>query len=141
MSQLFLNRGVIVDGFDREDRKRVDSLAPKLRDLLQGAPIVINKSDLVDAAELDRVKERIQAINGLAKVHVTMQSTVPQLEGFLLDLHAYDEFNEAEAKVKGHSHLDPVRSMRWLLGSYETKRADTRTDNIHGDYPCRTATT
>ena len=70
--------------------------------------IVINKSDLVSPEELQRVRERIESINGLAKVHVTEKSAVPHLEGFLLDLHAYDQFNEAEAKIKGHSHLDPV---------------------------------
>lgn len=70
--------------------------------------IVINKADLVSEDDLRRVRERIESINGLAKVHITEKSIVPQLEGFLLDLHAYDQFNESEAKVKGHSHLDPV---------------------------------
>lgn len=74
--------------------------------------IVINKADMVTEAELNHVKERIQSINGLAKIHVTERSVVPQLEGFLLDLHAYDQFNESDANVKGHSHLDPVSSRR-----------------------------
>lgn len=70
--------------------------------------IVINKADLVSEEELQRVRSRIESINGLAKIHVTEKSVVPKLEGFLLDLHAYDQFNEAEAASKGHSHLDPV---------------------------------
>lgn len=70
--------------------------------------LVINKADLVSEDELRRVRNRIESINGLAKVHVTENSVVPQLEGFLLDLHAYDRFEEYEAKAKGHSHLDPV---------------------------------
>ncbi|KAF5604987.1 dopamine-responsive protein [Fusarium pseudoanthophilum] len=70
--------------------------------------IVINKADMVTETELDHVKERIQSINGLAKIHVTERSVVPQLEGFLLDLHAYDQFNESDANAKGHSHLDPL---------------------------------
>ena len=70
--------------------------------------VVINKSDLVTQDELQQVKERISSINGLAKLHVTEKSVVPQLEGFLLDLHAYDQFDEAEQRFKGHSHLDPV---------------------------------
>lgn len=70
--------------------------------------IVINKSDLVSEDELQQVKSRIQSINGLAKLHVTEKSVVPQLEGFLLDLHAYDQFNESDERSKGHSHLDPV---------------------------------
>ncbi|KAI0888917.1 cobW-domain-containing protein [Annulohypoxylon maeteangense] len=72
--------------------------------------IVINKSDLVEPAELENVKERIQAINGLAKIHVTKQSVVPQLEGFLLDLHAYDQVEVLDTAGKGHSHLDPTIS-------------------------------
>ncbi|RYP10277.1 hypothetical protein DL764_000769 [Monosporascus ibericus] len=72
--------------------------------------IVINKSDLVDPAELEKVQARIQAINGLAKVHVTNQSIVPQLEGFILDLHAYDQVDRLDTAGKGHSHLDPTIS-------------------------------
>ncbi len=68
--------------------------------------LVINKADLVDEEELQKVKERVQAINGLAKIHVTQQGQVPNLEGFLLDLHAYEGVGELEDK--GHSHLDPV---------------------------------
>jgi G3E family GTPase len=70
--------------------------------------IVINKADLVKDDELEQVKARIQSINGLAKIHVTERGEVPQLEGFLLDLHAYDQFNEPDLRSKGHSHLDPV---------------------------------
>lgn len=72
--------------------------------------IVINKSDLVDAEELERVKARIQSINGLARIHVTSQSAVPQLEGVLLDLHAYETAEAVERAVNQtyHSHLDPV---------------------------------
>ncbi|KAF7546513.1 hypothetical protein G7Z17_g8394 [Cylindrodendrum hubeiense] len=72
--------------------------------------IVINKADMVSERELSLVRARIESINGLAKIHVTEQGVVPQLEGFLLDLHAYDQFNESEASAKGHSHLDPTIS-------------------------------
>lgn len=71
--------------------------------------IVVNKCDLVSTSELDTVMARIQAINGLAKLHVTRHSVVPQLEGYILDLHAYDNINDLDAAGKGHSHLDPVR--------------------------------
>jgi CCR4-NOT transcription complex subunit 2 len=70
--------------------------------------IVINKADLVSEEELRSVRGRIEAINGLAKIHVTKNSEVPQLEGFLLDLHAYDQVTELDVSHKGHSHLDPV---------------------------------
>lgn len=69
--------------------------------------IVINKTDLVSEQELQAVQERIRSINGLAKFHLTKESAVPQLEGFLLDLHAYDNVVELD-NTKGHSHLDPV---------------------------------
>ncbi|TDZ35366.1 COBW domain-containing protein 1 [Colletotrichum spinosum] len=72
--------------------------------------IVINKSDLVSGEELEQVKSRIQSINGLAKIHVTQKSEVPQLEGFLLDLHAYDQVAELDTSHKGHSHLDSTIS-------------------------------
>lgn len=76
--------------------------------------IVINKADLVTDAELARVRERIQSINGLAKIHVTTQSTVPQLEGVLLDLHAYETAEAVERAVNQtyHSHLDPSISTK-----------------------------
>ena len=81
--------------------------------------IVLNKSDLVSETELEAVKARIQSINGLAKIHVTIQGAVPQLEGFLLDLHAYDDVGALDVATKGHSHLDPVCIS--LLGSFVTK--------------------
>jgi G3E family GTPase len=72
--------------------------------------IIINKCDLVTGAELDEVKQRITAINGLAHVCTSTRSQVPQLEGLLLDLHAYDAVTMAELDfaTKGHSHLDQV---------------------------------
>lgn len=70
--------------------------------------IVINKSDLVSEEELQAVRERVQAVNSLAKLHVTQQGQVPQLEGVLLDLHAYNDVGTLDVGSKGHSHLDPV---------------------------------
>lgn len=74
--------------------------------------VVVNKADLVTEDELKAVIERIRSINGLAKIHVTERSKVPQLEGVLLDLHAYDAVQEGELDFasKGHSHLDPTIS-------------------------------
>lgn len=72
--------------------------------------VVVNKSDLVSDEELQAVQDRIESINGLAKIHVTAQSVVPQLEGFLLDLHAYDRVEELDRKDLGHSHLDKTIS-------------------------------
>ncbi|OMP87681.1 COBW domain-containing protein 1, partial [Diplodia seriata] len=76
--------------------------------------VVINKADLVTPEELESVQRRITAINALAKIHVTDHSKVPQLEGVLLDLHAYDDVDAAQLDfaAKGHSHLDPVCCLR-----------------------------
>lgn len=83
--------------------------------------IVINKGDLVDSTELDAVRRRIESINALAKIHITSHSQVPQLEGVLLDLHAYDtvQADELDFTAKGHSHLDTVcRSSFLVLKTY-----------------------
>jgi G3E family GTPase len=71
--------------------------------------VVINKSDLVTPDELLKIKARIQSINSLARIHITSHSQIPQLEGVLLDLHAYDAVSaeDLEFASKGHSHLDP----------------------------------
>lgn len=69
--------------------------------------IVVNKTDLVTEQELQAVQDRVRSINGLAKIHLTKESAVPHLEGYLLDLHAYDDVVELD-NSKGHSHLDPV---------------------------------
>jgi G3E family GTPase len=73
--------------------------------------IVINKSDLVTAQELQIVRERVESINGLAKVHISQHGQVPQLDGLLLDLHAYDNVEELDLAEKGHSHLDTVSTL------------------------------
>ncbi|RMY94640.1 hypothetical protein D0864_05497 [Hortaea werneckii] len=70
--------------------------------------VVINKADLVTAAELEAVKERVRSINALARIQVTDHSQVPELEGLVLDLHAYDNVDAGalDFATKGHSHLD-----------------------------------
>jgi G3E family GTPase len=81
--------------------------------------IIINKTDLVSKEELATVIERIQSINGLAKIETTTKSQVPQLEGLVLDLHAYDNVTDADLAFasKGHSHLDPVSPYLFYLDS------------------------
>jgi len=71
--------------------------------------IVLNKTDIVDQKTLKTVELRIRDINGLAKVCHTVKSQVPNLEGFILDLHAYDSVtgDDLSFSTKGHSHLDP----------------------------------
>ncbi|KAL9612500.1 MAG: hypothetical protein Q9204_008955 [Flavoplaca sp. TL-2023a] len=70
--------------------------------------VIINKCDVVTLEELERVRKRVKAINGLAKMHETRFGQIPQLEGVLLDLHAYDRVDAMpDMEAKGHSHLDP----------------------------------
>ena len=77
--------------------------------------LLLNKSDLVSHVELDKVTARIQSINGVARIITTTHSQVPQLEGVLLDLHAYDALSTVpDFDAKGHSHLDPSISTRSL---------------------------
>lgn len=71
--------------------------------------LVINKADLVSPDELQRVKERVQAINGLARVVVTKRSVVENLDGWLLGLKAYDQVDlPTITKANSGSQLDPV---------------------------------
>lgn len=95
-----------VEGYDHDSHGPVMTTAHV--QISHADVIVINKADLVTEEELQDVRDRIQSINGLANIHVTEKSVVPKLEGLLLDLHAYDQFNEPEPKTKAHSHLDPV---------------------------------
>ena len=72
--------------------------------------VVVNKVDLVTPRDLKAVEERVRSINALAKVQFTNHSQVPQLEGLVLDLHAYDKVSAESLTFasKGHSHLDPA---------------------------------
>ncbi|KAJ9381348.1 hypothetical protein DTO063F5_6270 [Paecilomyces variotii] len=74
--------------------------------------IVLNKADLVTPDELERVRDRITAINSAAKIHVTDHSRTPQIEGVVLDLHAYDNLANVDFEFgqKGHGHIDPAIS-------------------------------
>jgi G3E family GTPase len=91
-----------------------------LKDRLKDAPeaknqiafadvIIINKTDLVSAAELDEVEGRIRAINPYAKVHRTERCAVPLRE--VLGRNAFDldrileiEPDFLETGDHGHDH-------------------------------------
>jgi G3E family GTPase len=60
--------------------------------------VIINKTDLVSEEDLEKVTERIRSINGLARIKTTTKSQVPELEGLVLDLHAYDDVTDADLK-------------------------------------------
>ncbi|EUC44362.1 hypothetical protein COCMIDRAFT_98409 [Bipolaris oryzae ATCC 44560] len=71
--------------------------------------VIINKTDLVTPDELAQVTDRVRSINGLARIKTTTKSQIPDLQGLVLDLHAYDQVTESDLTFasKGHSHLDP----------------------------------
>jgi G3E family GTPase len=95
-----------------------------LKDRLKDAPeaknqiafadvILINKTDLVSAAELDEVEARIRGINRYAKVHKTQRAQVPLDEvlsrnAFDLEriLHIEPEFLEGDGPGHDHGHSD-----------------------------------
>ncbi|KAL2273215.1 hypothetical protein FJTKL_04878 [Diaporthe vaccinii] len=95
-----------VDGHDESDHHGPVMTTAHVQ-ISHADVVVINKTDLVSEQELQAVQDRIRSINGLAKIHLTKESAVPQLEGFLLDLHAYENVVELD-NSKGHSHLDSV---------------------------------
>ncbi|KAL5332804.1 CobW/HypB/UreG, nucleotide-binding domain-containing protein [Aspergillus crustosus] len=68
--------------------------------------IILNKTDLVSSEELERVRDRVTAINSAAKIHETDHSRTPKIEGVVLDLHAYDHLDSLDFSQKGHSHID-----------------------------------
>ncbi|EME79002.1 uncharacterized protein MYCFIDRAFT_166906 [Pseudocercospora fijiensis CIRAD86] len=72
--------------------------------------LIINKTDLITNDELKAVQDRVRSINALARIETTDHSQVPQLEGLILDLHAYDNVSaeNLEFASKGHSHLNPA---------------------------------
>lgn len=79
--------------------------------------VIINKTDLVSEEELAAVQQRVRSINALAKVSTTTKAEVPTLEGFILDLHAYDAVSAADLSFadKGHSHIDPSISTSTIV--------------------------
>jgi G3E family GTPase len=79
--------------------------------------VILNKTDLVTETELEAVRDRVESINSVAKIHVTDHSRTPQIEGVVLDLHAYDHLADLDFSKKGHSHMDPVCLFCFLLGS------------------------
>ncbi|KAJ4360446.1 uncharacterized protein N0V89_001009 [Didymosphaeria variabile] len=79
--------------------------------------VIINKSDLVSPEHLKKVEERVRSINALVKLSITTKAQVPMLEGFILDLHAYDAVSVSDLSFakKGHSHLDPSISTSTII--------------------------
>ncbi|KAK2740739.1 hypothetical protein FQN57_005971 [Myotisia sp. PD_48] len=69
--------------------------------------ILLNKTDLVSPDQLEKVKDRISSLNGLATIHVTNHSKISNIEGTVLELHSYDKLTNVDFSTKGRSQLDP----------------------------------
>ena len=61
-----------------------------------GDVILLNKTDLVSEAELDRVEKRIRSMNAMADIHRTVTSSVPL--DVVLDLGGFDVTRALEKK-------------------------------------------
>ena len=70
--------------------------------------IILNKTDLVESPQLEVVEARIRSINAVAAITRTRYGQIPQLEGTVTDLHAYDHFDPSTLTSRPHGHLDPV---------------------------------
>ncbi len=120
---------------DVGDATRLDAVvtvtdAKWLKDRLKDAPeaknqiafadiIILNKTDLVSAAELADVEARIRAINPYAKLHRTTRCDLPIAQ--LLDRNAFDLDRildiEPDFLESGHHHhhSDEIRSVSFTL--------------------------
>ncbi|WP_033923165.1 CobW family GTP-binding protein [Sphingomonas sp. 37zxx] len=76
--------------------------------------ILLNKIDLVDAQELEQVRQRIRAINGQAKLHETQNCVVPLeevMERGAFDLDRILEIEPNFLSEDDHEHDDSITSV------------------------------
>jgi len=81
--------------------------------------LIVNKADLVSAAEQDGVVNRVRSINSLARVLETTFARLEMLDE-ILDLHAYDSahlpIDEFNRDSSGHlDHVYPSAFLRLML--------------------------
>ncbi|KAG8531754.1 uncharacterized protein KY384_003386 [Bacidia gigantensis] len=76
--------------------------------------ILLNKIDTLSSPSVDieAIESRIRSINALAPLTHTTFSVPPNLEGALLNLHAYDKISSLPTNPAAgkHAHLDPTIS-------------------------------
>lgn len=76
--------------------------------------ILLNKTDLVDAQELEQVRQRVRAINAQAKMHETQNCVVPLaevLERGAFDLDRILEIEPNFLSEDDHEHDDAITSV------------------------------
>ncbi len=98
--------------------------------------ILLNKTDLVGAAEIERIERRVRAINGTARIFRTQNANVPIDR--VLDVGAFDL---QRALVVDGSFLEPQYPFEWagvyqLLAGRHTLRtgADAQGHHHHHDH-------
>ena len=110
------------DGDDEGERKGVclgggeNHLSTAHMQISHADVIILNKVDTLAKEDLLAVETRIRSINAIARISITKFAQVPDLEGWVLGLKAYDGVEGLEEMMvqqqgkgeKGHSHLDPV---------------------------------
>lgn len=89
-------------------RKEDEEITTACLQISHADVIVVNKVDLVTEEQLEEIKSRIAGINGLARILVTERGKVDRLEGWLLDLKAYEDVGTLGTNIG--STLDPVSS-------------------------------
>ncbi len=99
---------------------RLDDSAEAAAQIAFADVIVLNKLDLVSAAELDGVEARIRAINRFARIHRATRSDVAVTD--ILDIGAFDlsrilDVDPAFLEAELHSHSEGVNSV-----SFEVSR-------------------
>ena len=107
---------------DSSDRSSGEHLTTAHFQLSHADVIILNKADLVGDEELEDARQRIKGINSLARLEITKYSRVAQLDGTILDLHAYDQVGVSTMPPANAGHLDSVGNTRLRLGRLFTKR-------------------
>jgi len=106
----------------KRDPKEGAGLNDWLRQVGVADLLIVNKTDLVSAEQLEHVRDMVSRVNGGADVVTASHSVVPV--GQLLDLHAYDgECEKPDKFVERGEHLDIAVSTVSLKAPGDTSLA------------------
>jgi G3E family GTPase len=114
--------------------QHIDELREPAEQVAFADLVLLNKTDLVDAAALERIERRIRGINGTAKIFRTRNADVP-IER-VLDVGAFDL---QRALTVNESFLEPEYPFEWggayplQTGDYLLKAAGEHDHHAHDD--------
>ena len=126
-----LDDRVAVPGESDDDSQKSATMTTAHLQISHADLLIINKTDLITLLELETVTKRIRAINGLAKLCVTRHGWVQHLEGFLLNMHAYDKVDSLDIIGTSQSVLDPVRQLFFFPHRSAKPNSNTVPDNLY----------